>query len=84
MKRFKTYNVIPSRHPHPAVHRDGDPRRVRQDKLYVGETVASPPVLDGKLPSVARVAEAVQEDDGCCVLGRRREDKGRSVDERHF
>lgn len=62
---------------------DGDLRRVRQDELDLVEPLPSPPVLDGARPAVARVAEAVGEDDGRRVLpGGREHERGRAADGR--
>ena len=65
--------------------RNGDRRGVGEDELDLVEALATAPVLDGRRPAVARVAEAVDEDDGGRVPGRGREHKRLGPhDCRHF
>jgi hypothetical protein len=80
----RTHNVVPARHPHAAVDGDGDARGVGQDELDLVEPPPAPQVLHRPRPALARVAEAVGEDDRRRVLARRREAQGAAVAGRHL
>lgn len=58
---------------------------MRQDKLDLVELVLALPVLHGVGPAVARIAQAVDEDDGRRVSARGRKHHGRgAANRRHY
>jgi len=70
-----TYNVIPTRHPHPPVAGDRNRWGMRQDELDLIQALPPAPVLHGAGPTMPGVAKAMDEDNGGRVLRCGREDQ---------
>lgn len=49
---------------------------MRQDELDLIQPLSSTPILNSRGPTVARIAQAVDKDDGSRMPGRSREDQG--------
>lgn len=77
------YNVVPTRHLARPIGGNGDHGCMRQHKLDLVKALAPPPVLDGAGPTMARVTEAVDEDNGSRVPGRSGEEERLGTAHRH-
>lgn len=76
----------PLHHNHGVPTHDGDRDLggMRKDELNLLQSLPPAPVLDGGDPTVAGIAQAVDEDDGGRVLGRSRENERSRTSKRHY